>query len=589
MNWKTQFSARVLERGRTYYHEGHVHNIIRNKNEYLADMQGQENYHVKITMNQDGPSIMYCDCPYAKEGNTCKHMAATLFDLYGDPLNNQVLDFNASAHEEYEDEDEYEIDFDDDMDGYIEIEDEPFTYQEPFEPSLTNDEFVALLHSLNKEQLQQCLLQIVKKDTSFKETFYTAYQTLFCEEEFQDHKEVIDAIVARYVNEQDIIASKDIEAFIHELDKYLSNVISTLTAHNEPLHAYDIVNYAVQKPYTLNIFAAYQDKEAFSNYYYRLWRTIKGSCNESEKRKLRNWLLYTIDTFKLDHHLQQNIQDFLTYEFHSLEAFCEKYREMSEIIQEKSDDSDSPIEMQKHFFKKQYEFIDSMLFTDDEIDELKSSILNQELGYDIEYRMALKNNDYPHAIAALKESQPFFQCDRAKLLFVSDQLIALYEQTKQYEQLKEEIINHITNLNDFNETYVAKLKAYTTPEQYEVYHQQLLEGTRTTRYQLYLYDKNYLQLLSELNENDNFDYFMQYAKILSKECPDQLYESLKERILKMMKYSTLREQYHMLVSHLKEIAEYDNSKPFIDDILKDIYTSFPKRYALHDELKNMGL
>ena len=49
-----------------------------------AVVEGTEYYKVKI--NYDGRFVLdaYCSCPYAADGNYCKHMAAVLYEIDDD-------------------------------------------------------------------------------------------------------------------------------------------------------------------------------------------------------------------------------------------------------------------------------------------------------------------------------------------------------------------------------------------------------------------------------------------------------------------------------------------------------------------------
>ena len=79
--WKYLFSARILERGEEYYYDGAIDHISKTGDEYHAIAHGSDDYEVKITVKDNRITEMYCSCPYAEDGNNCKHMAALLFEL----------------------------------------------------------------------------------------------------------------------------------------------------------------------------------------------------------------------------------------------------------------------------------------------------------------------------------------------------------------------------------------------------------------------------------------------------------------------------------------------------------------------------
>ena len=79
--WSGLFSKRILERGESYYYGGTVDHISKTDDGYQAIVHGSDDYSVEITVNNNRITELYCDCPYAQDGNNCKHMAALLFEL----------------------------------------------------------------------------------------------------------------------------------------------------------------------------------------------------------------------------------------------------------------------------------------------------------------------------------------------------------------------------------------------------------------------------------------------------------------------------------------------------------------------------
>ena len=78
-SWKNWFQPHILERGRAYFEEDRVSVLERTEDGYTATVEGTEEYEVEILLDGDSIEDMLCDCPYAEDGNACKHMAAVLF------------------------------------------------------------------------------------------------------------------------------------------------------------------------------------------------------------------------------------------------------------------------------------------------------------------------------------------------------------------------------------------------------------------------------------------------------------------------------------------------------------------------------
>ncbi len=79
MQWMDLFAGHILSRGRGYYEVDRVRSIIVEGDRIEAVVAGSEPYDVQIFMENGSVKEMTCNCPYANDGNNCKHMAAVLF------------------------------------------------------------------------------------------------------------------------------------------------------------------------------------------------------------------------------------------------------------------------------------------------------------------------------------------------------------------------------------------------------------------------------------------------------------------------------------------------------------------------------
>ena len=83
--WINYFSRKIATRGRQYYRNGAVKELIINSDgtNVTALVNGRTTYHVEIALDKHMLSVngLNCDCPYAESGFHCKHMAAVLYAL----------------------------------------------------------------------------------------------------------------------------------------------------------------------------------------------------------------------------------------------------------------------------------------------------------------------------------------------------------------------------------------------------------------------------------------------------------------------------------------------------------------------------
>ena len=85
--WDLDFDDQILARGRRYYEEGRVLELVRDEDTdtWTADVEGSEVYHVSVTLTGDEtePLVYSCTCPYSG-APYCKHTAAVMYAMEED-------------------------------------------------------------------------------------------------------------------------------------------------------------------------------------------------------------------------------------------------------------------------------------------------------------------------------------------------------------------------------------------------------------------------------------------------------------------------------------------------------------------------
>ena len=66
---------RSFERGEDYFDDERVRSLVEFEGMLAATVEGTEDYRVKLMVGSSGLSFS-CECPYADEGNFCKHCVA---------------------------------------------------------------------------------------------------------------------------------------------------------------------------------------------------------------------------------------------------------------------------------------------------------------------------------------------------------------------------------------------------------------------------------------------------------------------------------------------------------------------------------
>lgn len=81
IKWRKYFAANILSRGENYADRGAVYQLHRDKNRYTAMVVGNRAYFVALDLGENCVKKMSCNCPHARDGYNCKHMAAVFVKL----------------------------------------------------------------------------------------------------------------------------------------------------------------------------------------------------------------------------------------------------------------------------------------------------------------------------------------------------------------------------------------------------------------------------------------------------------------------------------------------------------------------------
>lgn len=87
ITWKQLFSATIRSRALAYFRAGKVKKITQEADgTYTGTVRGTRNYQVMIGVEDNKISKMACTCPYAQQGEACKHEAAMLYEMESEGL-----------------------------------------------------------------------------------------------------------------------------------------------------------------------------------------------------------------------------------------------------------------------------------------------------------------------------------------------------------------------------------------------------------------------------------------------------------------------------------------------------------------------
>lgn len=82
--WEKKFDIIAQKKGRELFHNSRVQEVNRNADMVQAAVIGAQRYEISIRLKENMPVRMKCQCPKARGGSNCEHMAAVLYSVFGD-------------------------------------------------------------------------------------------------------------------------------------------------------------------------------------------------------------------------------------------------------------------------------------------------------------------------------------------------------------------------------------------------------------------------------------------------------------------------------------------------------------------------
>ena len=202
MSWKRLFAARILERGYDYYCDDAVENMEIAADSIRADVIGTEEYEVEITLRNGEAVDMYCSCPYAEDGNRCKHMAAVLY---------QWSEEGQEAEES----------------GGAEEDDSPKT--------ISVEE---LVREADIDVVRSYLVSLLKEDEKLLLRFRGMVKKGTTKEDIKRYVRQIDRITDRYLGRDGFISYYEADGFLSELDEILDADVRRMVDDGDYMSAF---------------------------------------------------------------------------------------------------------------------------------------------------------------------------------------------------------------------------------------------------------------------------------------------------------------------------------------------------------------
>ena len=537
MDWKKLFNPVILERGFDYHRNKKAEILNLLADEVNAVVSGSDDYEVNIYFSDGEIEDMYCNCPYASDGNNCKHMAAVLY-MFEDLQNHSKLHYN---------------------------------------------DIESLIDGISPEQLKKFLINAMRYDTGLEERFIRFIDGENGSINIAEYKSQLKSLIEQYSYNSGFINWKNVSTFINEAVKLLEECTDSLIEWKRYFEAFEIVSYYYDEILITDLDDD-GDISYFQNCCLEMLSTIADESDIKTRRRLFNAAFRKMDTsFSFFNELYF---DFIRRCFDE-EEFLKKMLECSDKLISKNNISNYE---RKKWILYHMELMDKLGYSDEAIELFCKKYRNI-----IEVRQFLtdrylKSGDTDKAIAFLKESLELEKDN----MYISEgihlKLKDIYKEQPDKKNYIKELWTILTETNITEKSVYLELKSLFDGDEWEETREQLYSSMK---YQAmlpeYFIEENLTDRLANYVFSNNNTYLIEkYESLLIESYSELVLEAYANELNKAAENTAGRPTYKRWADklrHMKTIKGGIETADMIIDRWRELYCN---RRAMMQEINKVA-
>lgn len=554
VKWKNLFQPQILERGLDYYNRGLVEDFNQGDDFIAATVEGNSAYDVVIDLEDGEILAMNCECPYAEEGDYCKHMAAVLFCMEGAHTNR--IDRNINAKMESKEENDVR----------------------------------KLVKEADAELIEAFLIDVLKNDLKMLTRFKSSVCRGFSKEDMKRFKKQIDQVVWKNTDRNGFVDYRSASTLTCELMDFLDQDIANILSSQRYKEAFELSCYIFTKAGDLEIDDSDGGVSEIAQTCVQIWHDILEQCDVNLKRNMFQWCMK---------HVGGDIADYM--EEFILQTLFENFSE-NEFLDAKlkfTDRKMDEIKKEKDSWTRNYNagkwaiyHIDVMKkqrASQDEMDDFcrKNLHLSQVREYYVQDCM--DQQKYDIAIRILEDGKNTVKDAPGFVSSYSLQLKNLYKLTGDKQAYEKELWLLVLYYRDGNLDLYRELKALYEPAEWEERRETIFEKLKKHDRidQLYAEEKLYDRLFDVVRNTAGLYKLNAYEKVLKNLYPTEILEKYEKEVKEFARSTTDRKRYREIVGILKTMKKYAGGVETVNSIVKEWRIMYRNRRAMMEELNSL--
>lgn len=554
--WDYLFKTHILARGWDYYENGAVISLERTGTGYKATVEGSYDYEVEAEIYDNEVVELFCDCPYAEDGNYCKHMAAVLYE--------------------------------------IEEKSAQMTREVRENPADIKTELENIIKNIDESEMRNILLELALKDNSLQNHILTKYVDKISPGQMSRLKQEVEMIVWKYSDRSGYVDYYHAMDYVHDLEEFLDENVQNLIDKNLIMQAFELTNEVFHTVGNQDIDDSDGGTTWIANSCYEYWQKILARATDEQREQMFQWFKGRPDSYVIDY-MKDYISDFLMDEFHDTAMLREKMRMLDELIEGAEDKTDCGSLYSSNYghennILKRLKIMKELNYSENEINEYKIKFRHFSAIRELEIKEYLDKKEYAKAIEVLEESKKLDKEYAGLVSKYSKQLICIYQSTGQREAYKKELIYQVFSCRQDNLENVKLLKAECDGKEWCTYREQILNSNSCLgiKFSFLEFEELYDRLLKTIVESGSIYTLDQYEKVLRKKFPDIVRDTYVNYVRKHAESVCDRKAYKGLMTYMKKIVKYPGGRERADQIAEEWKVTYRRRPAMMDELRRAG-
>ena len=542
-DWKQLFAPQILRRGKAYHQERAVERLQWEGDVVKASVLGSERYRIEIGLKNGYITDWSCSCPYASEGNPCKHLAAVFFELDADR-------------------------------------------GKALAPAMKQTPIQDVIQGLDLEKARALLLWLAEQNEETADQIRLVAEPP-SRQQLQRWEKRIDRMLNRAAGRYEYINYDQAWDTMCELADFVSDIADRLLASGSIWEAFSLTGYGFQAAFQVDMDDSDGGLTMLAETCHELWSAQYDVADLELRRRMYQWFQ---DACKYSNNL---CREFLWEEqeklFRNPEFLRANMVQLDRMIGEEQAREGQGYSRLPQLVLQKLELMEELGAPREKLQQWERKHWDiPEVRHRAIYHL-MESKQYGEAEALLQESKELDREWPGLVRRCSQELIGLYEETGQTEKLLEELQFQVFQCGQNDLTYVKKLREQISPEQWPELRERLLAGN--TLYgdlaeEILELDGLYGRLMDRVTALESLSTLTRWERVLRARFPERMRDAYVQCLHTQMRRASNRKQYAAVISYLRKLQAYPGDKD--TELAQQWRMTYPRRSNMLDELSKAG-